>query len=324
MTTSKELVKKAIHRQDPERTPVLYFNKLLERSDILRVGVAPAADFHSDDPNRSEWGFLWERLDNTMGQPMEPPLMNWDAFAAWKAPDPNAPGRFDHVPGFLAAHPDKYIIGEFGISGLNFVTFLRGFEQTMEDFYLQPEELDQLIRVVYDYEKEVIRHFCELGVDAIGFGDDLGTQQSLMISPVLWREVFKPLYKEQFDLVHSYGKDVYFHSCGYVYDIIEDLIEVGVDVFNFNQPDLLGIDRLDKDFGGRVSFCCPVDHQTVAIKGSREEIFAYVRHMKETFGAHHGGYIGYIEEYSSIGMSDANFQAICDAFDEINHVKRGS
>lgn len=320
--TSKELVRRAIECRGPERTPVLYFNKLLERSDILRVGYEPASDFHSDDPNRSEWGFLWERLDDTMGQPIEPPLEEWDMFERWSAPDPNAPGRFEHVAGFVEQHPDKYIIGEFGISGLNFITFLRGFENTMADFYLEPEKLDQLIDIVYNFEKEVIRNFCERGVDAIGFGDDLGTQTSLMISPQLWREKFLLRYKENFDLVHSYGKHVYFHSCGYVYDIIPDLIEAGVDVFNFNQPDLLGIDRLNKEFGGKDSFCCPVDHQTVAIHGTREEIFAYVRHMQDTFGSHNGGYIGYVEEYSSVGMSAENFKAICDAFDEISGIKR--
>ena len=53
MQTSKELVKRAIERRGPERTPVLYYNKLLERSDVLRVGYKPAADFHPDDPNLS-------------------------------------------------------------------------------------------------------------------------------------------------------------------------------------------------------------------------------------------------------------------------------
>ena len=67
--TSKELVKRAIDRTGPERVPLLYYNKLLERSDILRVGYHPAASFHSDDPNRSEWGFRWERLDATMECP---------------------------------------------------------------------------------------------------------------------------------------------------------------------------------------------------------------------------------------------------------------
>ena len=154
--TSKELVRRAIECRGPERTPVLYFNKLLERSDILRVGYEPASDFHSDDPNRSEWGFLWERLDDTMGQPIEPPLEEWDMFERWSAPDPNAPGRFEHVAGFVEQHPDKYIIGEFGISGLNFITFLRGFENTMADFYLEPEKLDQLIDIVYNFEKDLL------------------------------------------------------------------------------------------------------------------------------------------------------------------------
>lgn len=317
MMTSKELVRRAIERTGPERTPVLYYNKRLERSDVMRTGYAPAAGFCPNDKNRSEWGFLWERLDDTMGQPTQPPLREWDDFAHWHPPVANAAGRFNHMHTFVQENKDKYLIGEFGISGLNFITFLRGFEQTMEDFYLEPEKLSTLIDIVYNFEMDIIRGFCQFEIDAIGFGDDLGTQNSLMISPALWREVFKPRYKKQFDLVHSFGKHVYFHSCGYVYDIIPDLIEIGVDVFNFNQPDLLGIDRLNKDFGGTVSFCCPVDHQTIAITGDRQQIFDYVHHMQNTFGSHNGGFIGYVEEYSSVGMSDENFRSICDAFDSL-------
>jgi hypothetical protein len=66
-----------------------------------------------------------------------------------------------------------------------------------------------------------------------------------------------------------------------------------------------------------VCFNCPVDHQTVAIHGTRDEIRAYVKCLHESLGSPEGGYIGYIEEYSSVGMSRENYEAIKEAFEDL-------
>jgi uroporphyrinogen decarboxylase len=318
--TSKEIVKKAVEMKSPEMVPLLFFNKDLEKSDIALAGYREAKDFELKGTNRSEWGFDWERQDDTMGQPKHPPITSWDKLEGYKVPDPNASGRFEHMPEYMEKNRDRYVIGCLGLSGFNFVTFIRGFENTLEDLYLDRENIEKLIDMVFDFEMQIIKSFSKYGVDAIGFGDDWGTQNCLMISPGLWREVFKPRYKEQFDLVHKLGMHVYFHCCGNIYDIIPDFIEIGVDILNLNQPDLFGIEKLGSNFGGRVCFNCPVDHQTVAIKGIRNEIFDYVKRLNEHLGRFSGGFIGYIEEYHSIGMSEENYKAITEAFESLNNV----
>jgi uroporphyrinogen decarboxylase len=75
--------------------------------------------------------------------------------------------------------------------------------------------------------KAVNMQLPDYGFDAVSFYDDWGTQSSLMVSPSLWRDFFKPRYKKQFELVRNSGLDVYFHCCGYIYDIIPDFIELG-------------------------------------------------------------------------------------------------
>jgi uroporphyrinogen decarboxylase len=316
--TSKEIVKRAIERTGPSRVPLLFFNKDLKKSDIVLTGYGEARDFPYKGSNISEWGFVWERMDDTMGQPKNHPIKSWEDYKSYIPPNPDAPGRYDHLKAVIESNPDRYIMGGLGISGFNMVTFIRGFENSMEDLYLDRENIERLIDMVLDFEIRVAETLCMNGVDGISFGDDWGTQNSLMISPALWREVFKPRFKKQFDLVHSYGKHVYFHSCGYIYDIIPDLIEIGVDILNLNQPDIFGVERLGKEFGGKVCFCCPVDHQTVAITGTRDEIFDYVRRLHRNLGFFNGGFIGYIEEYHSIGMSDENYKSIVDAFESLN------
>ena len=311
----KEIVKRAVEMKGPSRIPILYFNKYRERSDLLTVGYKPAKDFVPKTDKQSEWGFSWERLDDTMGQPIDPPITSWDRLETFQVPDPDAPGRFDHIQAFIDQNKDRYLMGSVGISGFNFVTFLRGFENVMEDFYFERKYIEKLIDIVFSFEKRIIEHYSRFELDAIAFGDDWGTQNSLMINPSMWREIFKPRYKELFDFIRRKGMHIYFHSCGYIKDIIPDFIELGVNILNLNQPDLFGIERLSQDFGGQVCFCCPVDHQTVAINGTKHEIYDYVKRLVEYLGRFNGGYIGYIEEYHSIGMSDENYQIIIEAFE---------
>ena len=316
--TSKQRVRAAIAFQDPDRLPILYLNRDKERSDILSAGYGPAASFKPEDPNESEWGFLWCRHDETMGQPKQPPLAaSWDLFPSWKPPDPHAPGRVDGLKKIVDENPDRYIMGSLGITGFNQVTFIRGFENVMADFYLEPENLRRLIKMVIDFESEMIRRMCACGVDAIAFGDDWGTQANLMVSPELFREFFKPHFQRQFALVKSFGCQVYFHSCGQVYGILDDLIEIGADILNLNQPDIFPLARLAEGFRGRVCLNCPIDHQTVALSGNEAEIRAYASRLCRELGTERGGYIAYIEDYHSIGMSEANYQSIRRVFEEI-------
>lgn len=87
-----------------------------------------------------------------------------------------------------------------------------------------------------------------------------------------------------------------------------------MDVLNISQPNLFDIRQLGREFGGKVCFICPVSYQTTSLSGNREDIFRDVQEMYDNLGIYNGGFIGYVEEYSSIGMSDENYQACKDAF----------
>jgi uroporphyrinogen-III decarboxylase len=313
---SKERVRRAIEFTGPDRVPLLYFNKDKDLSDIVLLPFGRAATFHDPNPDVTEWGYAWEKIDGTMGQPKEHPIKSWEDFDRFVPPDPDAPGRFDHLPTLIGREKDRYLIGDLVITGFTVATFLRGFENTMEDMLLEPENFERLLDMVFEYESRIADQFVAHGVDAIYFGDDFGSQQSLMMSPELWRKYIKPRYQRQFERVHAAGKHVYFHCCGQISEILPDLVEIGCDVLNLNQPDIFGMEALSK-YKGRVCFNCPVDHQTVAIHGTRDEIRAYVKCLHESLGSPEGGYIGYIEEYSSVGMSASNYEAIKEAFEDL-------
>ncbi len=114
---------------------------------------------------------------------------------------------------------------------------------------------------------------------------------------------------------------VYFHCCGQFLPIIPDLIEVGVDILNISQPNVYDIAELGRRFGGEVCFLCPVSYQTTSLSGTRDEIFADVQRLVDHLGSYNGGLIGYVEEYASIGLSQANYDAIVEAFETLGRVR---
>lgn len=312
--TRKEIVSRAIERTGPPRVPINYCNRDFDSSDTMGVGFASAAGFTPSQPGETEWGFVWEVLDDTMGQPKTHPLADWDRIADYAPPDPHAPGRFDGIEDVIAPWQDRFVKFGLSITGFNQATFLRGFEAFLADLYTGRAPAERVLDLVFDFENAIIEQALRYPIDAVAFGDDWGTQQGLMIDPGLWREVFRPRYADQFARVRRAGKKVWFHTCGNVYDIIGDLIDAGVDVLELLQPDLLGVERLARDFGGTVCFCCSIDHQRRAISGTRDEIFAYARFLRDTLAAFNGGFIAYIEDYACLGMTERNYQWIREAF----------
>lgn len=314
--TSKEAVLRCIEFQNPDFLPVLYFNKDLEKSDFVILNYASPKSFAPKVTGENEWGAVWENHDDgTMGQAKYCPLeTGYEMLENYAFPDAYAPGRFDEVQKSIAEASGKFLLGGYHLSGFAILTSLRGFENAMMDLYWERENFTKLLDRIAEFEMNIAQQYIDLGVDGIAFYDDWGSQSGLMISPKLWREIFKPVYKRQFDAIHQAGKKVYFHCCGDIKAILDDLIEIGADVLNLNQPDIFPIEYLSQKYRGKVCFNCPVDHQTVAIFGSDSQIHHYVDTLCSQLATKHGGYFGYIEEYKSVGMSDENYGSICNAF----------
>jgi hypothetical protein len=314
--TQKEIVLRAIERKSPPRLPLYFQNRDFECSDIADVGAGPAMGFKPAQPGRTEWGYRWHSFDKTMGQPEDPPLADGSSLDTYVPPDAHAPGRFEGLKEKTDKEKNRFIRFGIGISGFNQATFLRGFENYLEDLYTEPERAEKVLDIVFKFENGLIEQACRYPIDCVSFGDDWGTQRGLMISPDLWRKMFKPRYAEQFARVRRSGKKVWMHSCGDIRDIIGDFIEIGVDVLELLQPDIFGVEWLARNYGEKICFCCSVDHQRRAISGTRDEIFDYVKLLNDNLGRFKGGFIGYIEDYACLGMSEQNYQWIKQAFRE--------
>ena len=91
-----------------------------------------------------------------------------------------------------------------------------------------------------------------------------------------------------------------------------------MDVLQLLQPDIFGVERLAREFGGKVCFSCSIDHQRRAISATKEETFSYARLLHDQLGRFNGGFIPHIEDYACLGMSERNYQWIREAFHSLN------
>ena len=156
------------------------------------------------------------------------------------------------------------------------------------------------------------------GVHGFMTWEDWGLQTSLQIRPQQWREMFKPRYARIVKAAHEEGMHYLWHCCGYIVDIIPDMIEIGVDVLQLDQPRLMGVDRLANEFGGKICFWNTVDIQWSPPDAvSLEEARAEAKHMVESFGRFGGGFIArQYPQPTDIEMSHEKHRAIYEAFME--------
>ena len=109
------------------------------------------------------------------------------------------------------------------------------------------------------------------------------------------------------------------YCCGDFASIIPDFHEIGVDVLNISQPNTVDLAGVGRSLQGKQCFLMPISYQTVSITGTPDDILAEAQRMYRLLASHDGGFIGYVEEYGCMGMSEQNYRACGDAFRRLSH-----
>ena len=148
------------------------------------------------------------------------------------------------------------------------------------DLIYQPPGLLRFIEKMHDFYCRLMTKWAQTDVDCLSFMDDWGSQQNLLISPSLWRQMFKPMYRDYIDIAHKYGKKVYMHSDGNILEILPDLIDMGLDAINA-QIFCIGVDKL-AGFKGEITFYGEICRQHLLPNGSVEDIQRAVKSVFDT------------------------------------------
>ena len=186
------------------------------------------------------------------------------------------------------AASDKYMKGGGHVRPFERMQFLRGPQNLYYDLGYQPKELFTLRDMLHEFFCREIEMLAKTDVDGIAFMDDWGTNRALLISPALWREFFKPLYKDYCDIAHAAGKHVWFHTDGHTAAIWGDLIEVGIDVLN-SQLFTMDIEDLGRKYKGKVCIYGEIDRQHILPFGTPDDCRNAVRRVRRAFESEAGG-----------------------------------
>jgi uroporphyrinogen decarboxylase len=170
---------------------------------------------------------------------------------------------------------------------------LRGMEQALEDLIANPEVADSILEHIAAVDLALTTRILDEVGDSLLFcyvAEDLGTQDSLLMSPRLFRRFLKPHMARMIDLVHSYGVKVFHHDDGAMRPLLAELIEIGIDLLNPIQWRCRGMDReaLARDFGGRIVFHGGIDNQRMLPFGGVEDVRREVRENIAIFGGGKG------------------------------------
>jgi len=184
------------------------------------------------------------------------------------------------------------MIGSSQISMFEAAWYLRGLEQFMMDLALEPDYAGALLDKVMQFPLGAARKYAELGADMLWFGDDISSQQGMILSPEMWRAFLRPRYAALFATTKRAKPDIKiaYHSCGNCIAILDDLVEIGLDVLNPLQPMAINPFAIKKRYGKRLALFGGLCVQHVMPYGTPDEVRATAHKLKAECGTG-GGYI---------------------------------
>jgi uroporphyrinogen decarboxylase len=246
------------------------------------------------------------------------PALSQPSLAGYSFPDLSTPPHFAHLDAWLDLHAERFKIIQLGMLFFERSWFMRGMENIMMDFHLHPsfahEMLDGLESVCVGVIDRLLRDFGDR-FDAIGMSEDYGTQRSLMINPVQWREFIKPRLARLVGRIRAGGKQAYIHSCGHVLPLIGDLVEVGVTMLQPIQPEAMDIFEVKRRHGKDLCLMGGISTQHTLQQGTPDDVRREVRACLDTMAAG-GGYVMAPAKAILPGVPVENAIALIDAFVE--------
>jgi len=323
----KELVLEALAHREPYRVPVDYWGtkevdhilcqhfKVSKRDNMLKkLGVdlryifpdykGPKLRKYADGSYEDIWGVRRKNIMTKKGSyehTVFSPLSSFrilDQLESWSPPSPEW-YDYDSLKKKCELYRDYAVVlvGDRTnrTSVLHAAMYLRGVQQALIDIVRNTEFAKRLFDKITDFYFEVNKRCLEAangGIDILMMGDDMGTQEGLLISPEIFRTFIKPHLSRHAQLARRYNAKVMLHCCGAIRTIIPDLVEIGIDILNPIQVRAKGMNpaELKRDFGDKMSFHGSVDIQKTLPLGTVEDVRAEIRDRVQTLGKG-GGFI---------------------------------
>ncbi len=221
---------------------------------------------------RDVFGVVWDRsIDKDIGN-VKGCVLSEPSLCGYKFPDPHDKRFFCDIEDSITRHPDMFRVFQIGFSLFERAWTLRGMENLLTDFLMNPDFVHELLTSITNYNISQIEKALEYEIDAVYFGDDWGQQRGLITGPDTWRTFIKPQLSRMYKKVNDAGKYVMIHSCGDVDELFDDLIEIGVSCFNPFQPEVMDVENILASYQGHLSFHGGLSTQKTLPYGNVREV----------------------------------------------------
>jgi uroporphyrinogen decarboxylase len=297
--------------------------KAFDEDGDLIAYKPPSAPYFDQGTHPYEEGYpeSYDDLDKAMAK------VHWAKLA-------HSPWDHAHKPGFwedlrnnslkLRRETDKALMIVCCCNLFEWGTFLRRMDNFIMDLLEEPEEVEALLDALMERHLATLEKVCKsVGdvVDIIRFGDDLGMDTGPFMSPQLYRDLFKPRHKQLYDYVKANSSmKVFLHSCGSIYRLLPDLVDIGLEILNPVQTQSADMDaaRLKAEFGEKLTFWGGgADTRKVLNSGTPEQVRADVLRRCEIF-APGGGFVWNTIHNITPDVPPQNIIAMFDAVKEFN------
>ena len=246
-------------------------------------------DYLGNNLYRDVFQVIWDRsVDKDIGD-IKGCILSEPALKGCTFPNPHDPRFYDNIESEIEKKPDLFRCFQIGFSLYERAWTLRGIENLLIDFYINPDFVHELLDAICEYNLAQVDKALEYDIDAIYFGDDWGQQVGLIMGYDLWRKFIFPRLKRMYERVREAGKFVMIHSCGDVDELFDDLISIGLNSFNPFQPEVMDIYDILPRYRGRLAFHGGLSMQRVLPFGTKEEVIIESKKLLKL--GKEGGYI---------------------------------
>ncbi|HSW44972.1 MAG TPA: uroporphyrinogen decarboxylase family protein [Phycisphaerae bacterium] len=277
-------------------------------TEILALPVEDHGDWFVD-----EFGAVIRRGEALA---VERPALSEPCLKGYRFPDLASGAHFKGIDEWATLHRDRFRIVQLGMLFWERTWFMRGMENILMDFVLNPAFVDELLDGLEEICSRAIDRLLRdhAGrIDAIGFSEDYGTQRSLLMSPAHWRRFIRPRLSRLVEQVHRGGKKFYLHSCGHVGPLVPEFIDIGVDMLQPLQPEANDIFALKRQFGRHLCLMGGVSTQQTLPHGTPDDVRREVRMCLDMM-AGGGGYVMAPAKPILPGVPIENSVALIEAF----------
>lgn len=314
MTSSRDIVKQCLRFESPKRIPQQLWllpwakNKYPEESkeiqNLYPDDLVQCPAYYNTPPGIKggkyqkgiyvdEWGCSFQNQEEgLMGIVPKALISEWTDLPKLKPPQAFLDLDVDSINRFCR-NTDQFVYAGSIIRPFERFQFIRTMEQSFYDVMLEEEGYLQLLKILHEHYLKEVEAWARTDIDALFLMDDWGTQNGLMVPPHVFLKHFKPMYRQYCEIAHHYGKFVCMHSDGQITNLIEDLIEVGVDALNC-QVFCMNINDLSNKYAGRITFWGEIDRQHLLSEGTKQEVEAAAQMLYRELWRN-GGLIGQCE-----------------------------